>query len=80
MDVLFTIAVARITQQIGLAITQFYEQHGSDFDIANAALSIDKSHESYKNAAKVPAALYQEKCTKYGLMSLGNVEENTTVT
>jgi hypothetical protein len=79
MDVLFTIAVARITQQVGLAITQLYDEHGAEFDIENVVWNIDKSHERYKNAAKVPEVLFQENCTKYGLMSLGNVEENTTV-
>lgn len=79
MDVLFTIAVARITQQVGLAITQFYEKHGADYDVKNAAIGIDKNHETYKNSAKVPEALFQERCTKYGLMSLANLEETTTI-
>lgn len=79
MAVLFTIAVARITQQIGLAITQFYEKYGADYEIQNATIGIDKNHETYKHSAKVPEGLLQEECVKYGLMSLANLEENTTI-
>lgn len=79
MDVLYTIAVARIAQQIGIAITQFYERHGAEYDIEKANLNIDKTLDSYKNSAKVPENLLAENCTKYGLMSLANLEEVTTV-
>lgn len=79
MDVLFTVAVARIAQQIGLAITQFYEKYGASYDAKTAKISIDKHHETYKNSAKVPEVLLKEKSRKYGLMSLANLEETTTI-
>lgn len=79
LDVLYCIAVARITQQIGIAITQFYERHGLEYDVEKADLSIDKTLDSYKNAAKIPDNLLAQNCTKYGLMSLANLDEVTTV-
>lgn len=79
MEVLFTLAVARIAQQIGLATMQFYENYGAEYDVKTAKIAIDKDHETYKSSAKVPEALLNEKITKYGLMSLANLKETTTI-
>lgn len=79
MDALFTIATARVVQQIGLAIMQFYEKYGTNYNIETAIIGIDKNHETYINSAKVPETLLNEESIKYALMSLANLEKTTTI-
>lgn len=70
IDALFTVAIARITQQLGWRIIQFYEKCGANGNFGEFLKEFDDSHESVVNSAKIPEFLYQDKRAKYCLMSV----------
>lgn len=73
VDALFTIAIARIVQQLGWFIVQFFESHGTKGSLSDISINFDNTHQCVVNAAKVPEQFYQNQHTKYNLMSIGNV-------
>lgn len=73
IDALFTISIARIVQQLGWVIVQFYEKYGTKGCLSEISKNFDKTHQSVVNAARVPNVLYKQQQTKYNLMSVGNV-------
>ncbi len=73
MDALFTIAIARIVQQLGWVIMQFYEKNGATGSLSDISNNFDHNHPCVINSARIPNELYQHSQTKYNLMSVGNI-------
>ena len=71
IDALLTIAFARVAQQLGWVVIQFYEKYGTKGSLEELAKIFDKEHSSVISAAKVDTKLYEIGYTKLNLMSVG---------
>jgi len=73
IDALFTIAIARIAQQLGWVIVQFYEKYGTKGNLEDISKNFDNTHPCVVGAAKISQELYQQKQSKFNLTSVGNI-------
>lgn len=70
VHVLFTVALGRLAQRIGLYYSQSREQCADDGDVQNIVVNLDMDHPSVENRAKIPNELLNNSGSLYYLTVL----------